>query len=220
MSLDDRVALFQFFFINKEIEPFIDAVTHWSHEIKQSIPSFEYLKNCLFCHHFNIDYEQLQNHSEALGDLFLHNFPAFQDMLLKILFRLVKRIAAQRIATPSIWLDINQLRIKTRPIQLPLETALTQKNGIWQIGNHFLIAGRITQIGPIQPIIIRYLYRCNHGECNHWAYRKPKDRFGAIHCRRCGEITQEDETGRISINSRRISLQPTLGFRLIQLLWW
>jgi hypothetical protein len=214
MSLDERVALFQFICIQNQMQPFVEAVKKWSVEIKQAMPSVrvDFLKNCFFGHIFDFDYLEICQHSESLAHLLISDLSGFQNMLSKIIFRLVKRIAARLIEAPSIWLDVNQVRIKIRPVRIPLETALIQKNGVWEIGEHCLVIGRITRIEPMQPIIIRYLYRCDHGECRHWSYRKPKDRFGAIRCRRCSEITHEDETGRISISSRSIYVQPDAGF--------
>jgi hypothetical protein len=103
------------------------------------------------------------------------------------------------------------MRIKIRPTGLPVHVGIPEKNGLLLIGGHCFLSGRVTRIDTVQPIVIRYLYKCHHGDCRHTSYRKPKDRFGAIHCRRCGELAQEDETGRITISARRVFLK-TNGF--------
>jgi hypothetical protein len=61
-------------------------------------------------------------------------------------------------------------------------------------------------------MIIRYLYRCKDSDCHQLTYRKANEAIGAVHCRRCGELAREDESGRILINSRHLIVQTETGF--------
>jgi hypothetical protein len=207
MTLADRVELFRFLFLTNEMTSFINNVTIWSRSIQSSVPSLDDLRNCLFQQTFSIDYVSLSRHSDVLASFFLQDLQQFEQVLIKIIFRLVRKIAGAVTSTDSLSLDINQLRIKIRPTGLPLDLGIPEKNGLLLIGSHCFASGRVTQVDPVQPIVIRYLYKCRHGDCRHMSYRKPKDRFGAIHCRRCGELAQEDETGRITINARCLFLK-------------
>jgi hypothetical protein len=76
-------------------------------------------------------------------------------MVIKITDRFVKKIAATVAEVRFFSLAINQMRIKIKPIRLPLDTGLIEKNGLIQIGSHGFISGRVRRIVSIQSIIIR-----------------------------------------------------------------
>jgi hypothetical protein len=191
---------------------FVDGVVRWARELLMADVSFENLKNCLCSHVFHIDYPTLREYSEKLSQIFLQDLPTFKDMLRKIAFRLVKRIVAQKVERSPVCLDAQQLRIKIEPLRLPVDLGNPQRDGILRIGDHCLLNGQIAQIDPIESIIIRYLYRCKDSECRQLTYRKAVDAIGAIHCRRCGELAREEESGRILINSRHFLVYTGEGF--------
>lgn len=217
----ESVHLFQFLFIEDEMRNFVEYVIKWAEAVAKSGTSLLFLKNCLFKYTFRFDYQKLLYFSESLSTSFYNDLATFKTNLLHIIYRLVKRISAEILDNKCFYIDMQQIKIAIEPTSLPFDLGFLNKDGIIDYGDHSLVSGVVVDISDKKSIIIRYLYCCHNLECKHKFYIKSRSNYGRIHCRRCGELAEEDETGRILINTKIIQLYPkgTFGFHPLNVIF-
>ena len=204
--MSERIWIFQYLVASGEMDSLIECVQGWTENIREAGGSFETMKNCLFSHTFRINCVQLRNFSEELFDLFIRDYHGFKNLVHTFLLRIIKHVVCDVVSREMIKLDLQQLRICYEPINFPSEMAEKERNGFVTVGSHCYIEGKVYYIDDVHPLVIRSFFRCRNAHCGNGFYLKPKECFGAIHCRRCGELASEDETGRVFVMSRHISV--------------
>lgn len=205
-SMSERIWLFQYLVVSGEMDSLIQAVDGWTTNLRESGGSFETMKNCLFAHTFRIDCAKLRNFSEELFDVYVNDYHLFKGLVHTFMLRIIKRIVCDIAHREIVKLDLQQLRLCYEPVNFPSEMAVEERNGIVTVGSHCYFEGKVSYIGDLQPLVIRSFFRCRNAHCGCSFYLKPKECFGAVHCRRCGELAAEDETGRIFVMTRHITV--------------
>ncbi|OHS99388.1 hypothetical protein TRFO_34157 [Tritrichomonas foetus] len=215
MNLSERISLFQFLFIDREIEDFVNIASKWS--IKESQKNMKIgigerrilSKLNSFSHTFKFDATRMADFSSDLGEKLFREYPDFKNSLHDAVFRMLTGIYKTRTGRNRVPLEPNQIQISIEPRNLPFELeGFRAKDSSLILGSHRRIIGRLINIEPTQNIIQLYRFVCINKKCNFSFYVRGSERCidSFTICKKCGSSTEEDEKGRITTPSTKISV--------------